>query len=138
MATSVPMLLQTGDRRCAARALAQHGNCALLGGDTATARARFLEAWALAVAVDEPGAMAECLYGLGELSDGTVAVKLYARAAVTRPQTPFNCPVSGIDPTVHLSGLRSTLGDEAFSQAWEEGVAQDPAPLIAMLEVTET
>jgi predicted ATPase/DNA-binding CsgD family transcriptional regulator len=127
---AVPLLLRTGDLRCASRAIGQHGATCLRLGRRSEARRLLSRAWELATKVNDPIAVTYCLSATAELSEGALAVRLHAAAASLMEAHQIGYLPPGLHRESHQNDLRASLGPSAFERAWNEGRAANPGDLM--------
>jgi predicted ATPase/DNA-binding CsgD family transcriptional regulator len=123
---AVPGLIQTGDLRCACRALAEQALVQHRRGDRSRALSLLTEAWSLASHVVDQRGMAEALAVLALQFSDDEAVRLAASstALVGREGSAL---AAADDVRHHLDGL--TLQDGDFERAWAAGSIANPSTL---------
>ena len=128
---------ELGDKRGIAWSLSSLGLAAWAEGDFIAARVRFAESLAIFVEVGDKNSAAESLGRVAEVAaiqgqPGRAArffgsVQRLREAMGAAPQSPADRAEH--DPSV--ASLRTTLGEEAFEAAWEEGRAMTLEQAIA-------
>lgn len=118
---------RVGDTRCTARMLSIRGLLMAQLRNSEMARSSFCEALGEALRANDLATVAECLDGLGALANRTEAVRLHAAAQGQREAAGVPHNVSGVSYDKRLRKLHGELSEEAFSNAWQEGLAVDPS-----------
>ena len=113
-----------GDYGYVAAALAQQGAAAMRGGDIQAARAAYAASLQLAHERNEQTWVAACLVGAAHFAhsrlDSAAAARLLGAAAAIREAIgERDQPDTGVTDAV-----RSTLGDERFTEQWRQGFNQ--------------
>lgn len=124
---AMPVLVSTGDVRCAGRGFAEKALLHFRQGEFEASLSSVERGWSLAASVPDPRGMAENLMVLALHTQGETAVRLVAAARSMRES---ESPPLDVAPDIdaHLRAL--PIDVDSYAAAWEEGGSADPEGLL--------
>lgn len=125
---AIPVLMSTGDVRCAGRGFAEQALLHFRRGRIQASLEAVEKGWSLASSVPDPRGMAENLSVLALHVDDEDAVRLVAAARRIRESDSPPLDVAA-DIDAHLRSL--SVDAESYASAWQEGTGADPEALVS-------
>ncbi|HEX7097691.1 MAG TPA: LuxR C-terminal-related transcriptional regulator [Acidimicrobiia bacterium] len=126
--TSIPVLVSTGDVRCAGRGFAEQALLHFRRGNIAASLEAVEKGWSLASSVPDPRGMAENLSVLALHVDGEDAIRLVAAARRIRES---DAPPLDVAADIHAHLHSLSVDEESYATAWQEGASADPEALVS-------